>query len=138
MPSARCQVLKGGNSVSTELDSLEIRIQSDSQTAAAGIDKLEASLSRLKGTAKGGAGLTSTVNQINKLSSASEISCGSKAVFASQVAVVSDMQAHCLDRRGHRGKSKFLIIVLAEQNFIIVKLNNFLITFFNVIGVVGF
>ena len=63
-------MLKGGNSVSTELDSLEIRIQSDSQTAAAGIDKLEASLSRLKGTAKGGAGLTSTVNQINKLSSA--------------------------------------------------------------------
>lgn len=53
-----------------ELDSLEIRIQSESETAASGIDKLTASLTRLRSSAKGGAGLTSTVNQLTKLSAA--------------------------------------------------------------------
>ena len=53
-----------------ELDSLEIRVQSQSDTAASGLDKLSASLSQLRSAAKGGAGLNSTVNQLTKLSRA--------------------------------------------------------------------
>lgn len=52
------------------IDELQIQIQSRSTEAAAGIDKLEASLNLLKTTAKGGAGLTATVNQLKKLSEA--------------------------------------------------------------------
>jgi len=52
------------------IDELQIEIQSRSTEAAAGIDKLEASLNRLKTTSKGGAGLTATVNQLKKLSEA--------------------------------------------------------------------
>ena len=54
----------------TELDSLQIRIHSESSTAAKGLDNLTNSLKQLKATAKGGAGLTSTVNQLHKLSAA--------------------------------------------------------------------
>lgn len=54
----------------TELDSLQIRIHSESSTAAKGLDNLTNSLRQLKATAKGGAGLTSTVNQLHKLSAA--------------------------------------------------------------------
>lgn len=53
-----------------ELDSLEIRVQSQSDAAASGLDKLSASLSQLRSAAKGGAGLNSTVNQLTKLSKA--------------------------------------------------------------------
>lgn len=53
-----------------ELDRLQIQVEGDSQTAASGLDRLTASLTQLKSAAKGGAGLTSTVNQLTKLSSA--------------------------------------------------------------------
>jgi hypothetical protein len=52
------------------IDELQIEIQSRSAEASTGIDNLEGSLRRLKGTAKGGAGLTSTINQLKKLSDA--------------------------------------------------------------------
>ena len=53
-----------------ELDSLEIRVQSQSDAAASGLDKLSAALSQLRSVAKGGSGLNSTVNQLTKLSKA--------------------------------------------------------------------
>lgn len=56
--------------MSIELDSLELRVQSEAQSAATGLDKLIGSLGRLKSVAKGGAGLNTTVNQITKLSKA--------------------------------------------------------------------
>ena len=56
--------------MNTELDSLELRVQSDSQSASAGLDSLISSLTQLKSAAKGGAGLTSVVNQVTKLSQA--------------------------------------------------------------------
>lgn len=56
--------------MAAELDSLELRVEGESKGAVSSLDRLESSLSRLKATAKGGAGLTSTVNQIKKLSAA--------------------------------------------------------------------
>lgn len=53
-----------------ELDSLEVRVQSQSESAAAGLDKLISSLTQLRSAAKGGAGLSSTVNQLTRLSNA--------------------------------------------------------------------
>ena len=49
------------------IDSLEIQITNDSKQATNGIDALASSLQKLKTTAKGGAGLTATVNQLKKL-----------------------------------------------------------------------
>ena len=54
----------------TELDSLEIRVQDGAQSAASGIDKLVSSLTRLKSTSRGGAGLTSTVRGLDQLGAA--------------------------------------------------------------------
>lgn len=50
-----------------EIDSLQIEIEATATDAAAKIDALAASLTNLKTAARGGAGLTSTVNQLNKL-----------------------------------------------------------------------
>lgn len=50
-----------------ELDSLEIRIQDNARSAASGLDALEASLARLKTSAKGGAGLTTLSKGLERL-----------------------------------------------------------------------
>ena len=50
-----------------EIDSLVIEIEASSSDAAERIDALAASLTNLRAAARGGAGLTSTVNQLNKL-----------------------------------------------------------------------
>lgn len=53
-----------------ELDSLELKIQSNAQEASSGIDKLTSALSNLKNVTKGGAGLTAVKNQLEKLNTA--------------------------------------------------------------------
>ena len=53
-----------------ELDNLELKIQSNSQEASSGIDKLTSALSNLKNVTKGGAGLTAVKNQLEKLNTA--------------------------------------------------------------------
>ena len=50
-----------------EIDSLIIEIEASSSDAAERIDALAVSLTNLRTAARGGAGLTSTVNQLNKL-----------------------------------------------------------------------
>lgn len=50
-----------------EIDSLVIEIEASSSDAAERIDALATSLTNLRAAARGGAGLTSTVNQLNKL-----------------------------------------------------------------------
>ena len=55
-----------------EIDSLVIEIEASSSDAAERIDALATSLTNLKAAARGGAGLTSTVNQLNKLRTALE------------------------------------------------------------------
>ena len=50
-----------------ELEGLEFQIESKSESATKGVDALVNSLSKLKSLTKGGAGLTSTINQIEKL-----------------------------------------------------------------------
>ena len=50
-----------------EIDSLIIEIEASSSDAAERIDALAVSLTNLRAAARGGAGLTSTVNQLNKL-----------------------------------------------------------------------
>lgn len=52
------------------IDSLELEVQSSSQSAVSGIDALSASLSRLKTAVKGGVGLTSVTNQLKNLNTA--------------------------------------------------------------------
>ena len=49
------------------IDSLELEVQSSSQSAVSGIDALSASLSRLKTAVKGGVGFTSVTNQLKNL-----------------------------------------------------------------------
>lgn len=56
--------------MSVEFDSLEIQIQASSDQAARGIDRLTAALTSLKSVAKGGAGLTAVINQLDKLGTA--------------------------------------------------------------------
>ena len=56
--------------MSTTIESLELRIQSDSASAVKGIDALSASLSKLKSATKGGVGLTSVANQVRNLDTA--------------------------------------------------------------------
>ena len=51
----------------TTIDNIQIEISNNSQDAVSGLDALSKSLQRLKAVAKGGAGLTSTINQLNKL-----------------------------------------------------------------------
>lgn len=64
-----------------EIDSLVIEIEASSSDAAERIDALAASLTNLRAAAKGGAGLTSTVNQLNKLrQSLEQIDTGSSAL----------------------------------------------------------
>lgn len=53
--------------MSTTIESLELQVQSSSQSAQSGLDALANSLSKLKSAAKGGIGLTTVVNQVNKL-----------------------------------------------------------------------
>ena len=50
-----------------ELDSLEIKVQSSSQEAASGLDKLSASLVNLKSAAKGGAGLSTLARGLERI-----------------------------------------------------------------------
>ena len=50
-----------------ELDSLEIKVQSSSQEAASGLDKLAASLVNLKSAAKGGAGLSTLAKGLERI-----------------------------------------------------------------------
>lgn len=50
-----------------ELDSLEIKVQSSSQEAASGLDKLAASLGNLKSAAKGGAGLSTLAKGLERI-----------------------------------------------------------------------
>ena len=75
-----------------ELDSLEIRVQSQSDAAASGLDKLSASLSQLRSAAKGGAGLNSTVNQLTKLSKALS-SLGDMAAVSNIASALKPLQA---------------------------------------------
>lgn len=75
-----------------ELDSLEIRVQSQSDAAASGLDKLSASLSQLRSAAKGGAGLNSTVNQLTKLSKALS-SLGDTAAVSNIASALKPLQA---------------------------------------------
>ena len=55
--------------MSTTIESLELQVQSSSQSAQSGLDALTNSLSKLKSATKGGIGLTAVVNQVNKLNS---------------------------------------------------------------------
>ena len=56
--------------MNTELDTLELRVQSEAQSAAAGLDKLIAALTQMKSAARGGAGLTATAAGLDKLNTA--------------------------------------------------------------------
>ena len=54
--------------MSVSVESLELQVQHKSTSASQAIESLANSLTKLKTITKGGAGLTSTVNQLNKLS----------------------------------------------------------------------
>ena len=58
---------------------------------------------------------------LHQHSVAAEVACLGKAVFASQVAVVGNVQAHSLDRRFHSHCGVLLVIVLGEEHLCVVK-----------------
>ena len=64
--------------MSTTIESLELQVQSSSQSAQSGLDALTNSLSKLKSATKGGIGLTAVVNQVNKLNSSMDNLSSSK------------------------------------------------------------
>ena len=64
-----------------ELDSLEIKVQSSSQEAASGLDKLAASLGNLKSAAKGGAGLSTLAKGLERINA----SLSNSAVSGSRI-----------------------------------------------------
>lgn len=67
--------------MAVDINSLQIEIEATSTDAATKIDALAASLVNLKAAARGGAGLTSTINQINKLrQSLEQINTSSKTL----------------------------------------------------------
>ena len=56
--------------MSTTIDSLELEVSSSSQSAESGLDRLTASLERLKAASKGGVGLTAVAKQLRSASDA--------------------------------------------------------------------
>lgn len=56
--------------MSTTIESLELEILSSSHSAESGIDRLTASLEKLKNATRGGVGLTSVANQLQKVNNA--------------------------------------------------------------------
>ena len=58
--------------MSTTIESLELEILSSSQSAESGLDKLTASLEKLKLATKGGAGLTAVARQITAVATATD------------------------------------------------------------------
>lgn len=56
--------------MAVDIDSLQIEIEATSSDAASKIDQLATALTNLKSSAKGGAGLTSVINQLKKLQNA--------------------------------------------------------------------
>jgi hypothetical protein len=69
--------------VNTEIDSLEVRVQSDSQSAAAGLDKLITALGQLKTATTGVSGLSTLANGLTKLNTAlSQLNVNKKGLGA--------------------------------------------------------
>ena len=68
MPSAECR--KEASALTTEVDQLEVKVQSDSQSAVSGLEKLEAALGSLKTAAQGGAGLATVARGLEWLNAA--------------------------------------------------------------------
>ena len=58
--------------MSTTIESLELEIKQNSQSAVSGIDALTQSLTKLRNATKGGLGLTSVANQLNAISTATK------------------------------------------------------------------
>lgn len=56
----------------TTIDAIELQVKNDSSNASKGIDSLTASLGKLKTATKNGAGLTSVINQLNKVKEATD------------------------------------------------------------------
>lgn len=54
----------------TTIEQLELEVQSSSSSAVSGIDALSASLAKLKAATKGGAGLTTVANQLQRFNTA--------------------------------------------------------------------
>ena len=85
----------GGNSLSVELDTLELKVQSNADQAALKVDKLTSALNNLKGITKGGVGLTTVANQLSKLNGAlSGLNINSKKIteLKSALSGLSDVQ----------------------------------------------
>ena len=74
----------------TPIEALELQVQSNGNTAVAGIDALSASLTRLKTATKGGIGLTSVANQLKNLNSALASMDGSAAAKIDRLATSLD------------------------------------------------
>lgn len=55
---------------SVTVESLELEVQSSSQSAVSGLEALVSSLNKVRASVKGGIGLTSVVNQLNKMNTA--------------------------------------------------------------------
>lgn len=79
--------------MSVEIDNLHIEIESNSEQAASGIDKLAASLEKLRAAAKGGYGLTSLSNQLNKLAAATTGAVGTSKKIAQLTTVLNNLSA---------------------------------------------
>lgn len=85
----------GGNTLSVELDTLELKVQSNADQAALKVDKLTSTLNNLKGITKGGVGLTTVANQLSKLNGAlSGLNINSKKIteLKSALSGLSDVQ----------------------------------------------
>lgn len=85
----------GGNTLSVELDTLELKVQSNADQAALKVDKLTSALNNLKGITKGGVGLTTVANQLSKLNGAlSGLNINSKKIteLKSALSGLSDVQ----------------------------------------------
>ena len=81
--------------MNVELDTLEIQVKTSADQASSGIDRLTNALSRLKAATKGGAGLTTVANQLNKLSSALSninVSAGKMGEVVTALNKLSDVQ----------------------------------------------
>lgn len=74
-----------------ELDSLEIKVQSSSQEAASGLDKLAASLVNLKSAAKGGAGLSTLAKGLERINASLSNSAVSGSKIQSLVSALNGL-----------------------------------------------
>lgn len=85
-------LVKGGEVMSVEIDTLEVEVRTSAKQASSGISDLTSSLERLKTVAKGGAGLTAVSKQLQALTSSTQGAVSASQKVSNLASALSKLQ----------------------------------------------